>query len=277
MSSSSILVGTYGFAYKEWVGPFYPKAVPADERLAYYSGVFGAVEMVHTYYGAPKAEVVERWREQTPEEFKIAIKVPRWVAARVQGAAKRGEAQDAGLSEDVARLLEVLRPLGPRLGPLVLQFDAGFAYPAGLRALGGFLAQWPNEAARLAIEFRNQSWFQDREAEALLAEHDVAWVWNDLEPQGTNAKRVPRAIDDPAVMRDTSSKFIYVRLSGSHAGKDTHYTPKVDRGDELRRWVALVMQQLKAKPGRTAFVMLSDHYAGAGPDTARELQELLRS
>jgi uncharacterized protein YecE (DUF72 family) len=272
-----VLVGTYGFAYKEWVGPFYPKGVPTEERLGYYAGVFGAVEMVHTYYGAPKAEAVARWREQTPEEFRISIKVPRWVAARVQGAAKRGETEDAGLSEDVGRLVEVLRPLGSRLGPLVLQFDAGFNCPAGLSALRGFLGQWPNEAAQLAVEFRHPSWFEDREAEALLAQHDVAWVWNDLEPQAANGKRVPRAIDDPVVLRDTSSKVIYVRLSGSHAGKQTHYTPKVDRGDELRRWAELVKRQLRAKPGRTAYVMLSDHYAGIGPDTARELQELLRS
>jgi uncharacterized protein YecE (DUF72 family) len=131
--------------------------------------------------------------------------------------------------------------------------------------------------SQLVIAFQHQSWFLDREPEKLLSAHDVAWVWNDLEPQADQDKRVPRAIDDPAALRDTSSKIVYVRLSGSHEGKQTHYTPRVDRSDELRRWADLVERQLRARPGRTAYVLLSDHYAGVGPDTARDVQALLSS
>ena len=269
-----VLVGTYGFAYKEWVGPFYPKTVPAEERLRYYAGVFGAVEMVHTYYGAPKPNAVALWRAQTPAEFKISIKLPRWVTARAQRAERA-----VGLADDLGRMLDVLDPLGPRLGPLVLQLDEGFEYPHGLAALSAFLTGWKplSNRAQLAIAFQHQSWFVDGEPEALLRDSDVAWVWNDTEPQPDDTKRVPRAIDDPAALRDTSSKIIYVRLSGSHEGKQTHYTPRVDRSDELRRWAELVNRQLKARLGRTAYVLLSDHYAGVGPDTAREVQALLKA
>ena len=273
----SIRVGTYGFAYKEWVGPFYPAGMREDEKLAYYAGVFGAVEILHTYYGLPKPNAVERWRDQTAEDFRVSIKVPRWVAAGVQGAVKRDGVVGDGPAGALAKLVEILSPLGARLGPLVLQFDPGFVFPAGLGALRAFLEQCHSvmDGAQLAIEFRSPSWFDGEEPEALLASHDVAWVWNDLEPQAADAKRVPRAIDDPANLRDTSSKVIYVRLSGSHTGKKTHYTPREDRGDELRRWADLVKQQLNKRPSRTAYVMISDHYAGVGPDTARELTELL--
>jgi uncharacterized protein YecE (DUF72 family) len=272
-----IRVGTYGFAYKEWVGPFYPKATRDDDKLPHYSSVFSAVEMVHTYYGAPKPNVVERWRDQTPEHFRISVKVPRWTVGGMHRAAKAGKDGDGGSADQLAKVLDLLRPLGPRLGALVVQLDPSFVYPAALGALEAFLKAWAPLAgdAHLAIVFDHPSWFADRQPEQLLKAHDAAWVWNDLEPQEPGPDRFPRAIDDPKVLRDTSSKIIYVRLSGSHTGKKTHYTPRVDRSAELKQWAALVKKRLKAAPNRTAYIMLSDHYAGVGPDTARDLQNLL--
>jgi uncharacterized protein YecE (DUF72 family) len=276
-NAADIRVGTYGFAYKEWVGPFYPAGTREEDKLPYYAGVFGAVEMVHTYYGAPKPNAVERWRDQTPEDFKISVKVPRWTVGGMHRAAKAGKSEDGGSAEQLAKVLELLRPLGPRLGPLVVQLDSTFIYSGALGALEAFLKAWAPRGgdAHLAIVFDDPSWFEVNAPEQLLKAHDVAWVWNDLEPQPPDLPRIPRAIDDPAVLRDTSTRIVYVRLSGDHAGKKTHYTPRVDRTVELERWAKLVKQRLKAVPARVAYVMLSDHYAGVGPDTARELQALL--
>jgi uncharacterized protein YecE (DUF72 family) len=94
-------------------------------------------------------------------------------------------------------------------------------------------------------------------------------------PVAASQAAMPRAIDHPACQKITADSFAYVRLSGSHAGKQTHYTEAVDRSDELRRWAELVKRFLQGRPDRTAHVMICDHYAGAGPDTARELQALL--
>ena len=61
-----IYLGTCGFSYKEWVGPFYPPKTKAAEMLAFYAQRFSAVEIDSTYYGVPAPRVVESFAARTP-------------------------------------------------------------------------------------------------------------------------------------------------------------------------------------------------------------------
>ncbi|MCH7825287.1 MAG: DUF72 domain-containing protein, partial [Acidobacteria bacterium] len=70
-------VGTSGFSYKEWKGPFYPEKLPNKDMLAYYSGQLPAVEINNTFYRLPKREVIENWAAQVPEGFRFSIKASR--------------------------------------------------------------------------------------------------------------------------------------------------------------------------------------------------------
>ncbi|NIT54716.1 MAG: DUF72 domain-containing protein, partial [Aliifodinibius sp.] len=70
-------IGTMGFSYKDWAGAFYPPGISPREYLTFYSRIFNAVEIDSTFYGTPKAGSVERWREGSPEGFRICLKVPR--------------------------------------------------------------------------------------------------------------------------------------------------------------------------------------------------------
>ena len=54
-------VGTSGFSYKEWRGPFYPEKLSAKRMLNFYAGRFPSVEMNGTFYRLPKASAVEAW------------------------------------------------------------------------------------------------------------------------------------------------------------------------------------------------------------------------
>ena len=47
------LVGTSGYAYKEWKGSFYPKDLPQAQMLSYYGERFGSVEINNTFYRMP--------------------------------------------------------------------------------------------------------------------------------------------------------------------------------------------------------------------------------
>jgi uncharacterized protein YecE (DUF72 family) len=272
------LVGTYGFGFAEWAKHFYPKGVPEGERLRHYATKFHAVEMNVTYHRLPTADMVARWRDLTPEDFTITAKAPRFLV----DAIGRLDATNANSIDDLAARLmgfvDLMRPLGPRLGPIVLQLSPTLCYPRGLdvlRELFGRVMGTADPTPRFAVEFRDPSWLSSGEPAALLRASGVTWVWNDMAPGPGIESPMPRAIDDPSAAKLTADDVAYVRLSGSHTGKDSHYTKAVDRRDELQRWADLVRDFLRNRPDRTAYVMLSDHYAGTGPDTARELQTLL--
>ena len=76
MVEANIHIGTSGWSYKDWVGPFYPEGAKSTDYLRLYSRRFNTVEIDSTFYGIPRPATVEKWKESTPEEFVFSPKVP---------------------------------------------------------------------------------------------------------------------------------------------------------------------------------------------------------
>jgi uncharacterized protein YecE (DUF72 family) len=68
-SLARILVGTSGWSYASWRGPFFPAGVPAKGQLEYYASQFETVELNGVFYRTPTREAVERWRAGTGRDF----------------------------------------------------------------------------------------------------------------------------------------------------------------------------------------------------------------
>ena len=156
-----VLVGTSGYSYKEWKGPFYPKDLAAGDFLRYYGARLATVEINNTFYRMPTAKLVEGWAEAVPETFSFAVKAPQRIThiAKLQSA---GELTDT--------FVRVASKLGPRLGPLLFQLPPFLRKDvARLRA---FLESAPR-GHRIALEFRHASWF-DEDVWAALREHGAA-------------------------------------------------------------------------------------------------------
>ena len=141
-----LLAGTSGFSYKEWVGEFYPDKLAAKDMLAHYATRLPIVEINNTFYRMPNATSIQGWRSQVPDSFRFAIKVPRRISH-----IKR--LRDCG--EELAFLLRSLADLSPCLGSLLVQLPPHARCDEA--ALTGFLHEVP-EGARVAFEFRNDSW-----------------------------------------------------------------------------------------------------------------------
>src|SRR5579871_2411225 len=107
-----VLVGTSGYSYKEWKGPFYPKDLPAADFLAYYAARLSTVEINNTFYRMPTDKLVDGWAEEAPESFTFALKAPQRIThiAKLQDTAQTTEA-----------FVRVASRLGARLGPLLFQ------------------------------------------------------------------------------------------------------------------------------------------------------------
>ena len=146
--SGQLFVGTSGWHYASWLGPFYPERHPKPKMLAFYVGVFGATEINLSFYRQPTAEAVAVWRESTPEHFLFA-----WKAHRVITHYKRLRNTDENLLEMFGRI----GGLGPKAGPVLFQLPPQFKLDR--ERLAGFLATLP-PGRRYTFEFRHPSWYE---------------------------------------------------------------------------------------------------------------------
>lgn len=159
-------VGTSGYAFKEWKGPFYPEKLPDSEMLSTYATHFDAVEINNTFYRMPREKNLLEWAAQVPESFRFTLKA-------TQRITHHARLQDVG--ELVGYLAQTSAVLGQRLGANLFQLPPNFK--KDLPRLEGFLAvlpkRWP-----VTVEFRHPSWFDDQVFD-LLKSRDVPLCLSD--------------------------------------------------------------------------------------------------
>ena len=157
----NLYVGTSGYSYPKWKGKFYPKDLPAKGMLRYYGENFRSVESNSTFRGMPKPEVLKRWTEEVPADFKFGLKAPQ----RITHIKRLKDSK-----EPVSHLFEAAGVLKEQLGPVLFQLPPNFKKDA--ERLSDFLDLLPVRC-RAAFEFRHESWF-DEEIFELLKKRKVA-------------------------------------------------------------------------------------------------------
>ncbi|MDI1480302.1 DUF72 domain-containing protein [Polyangium sp. y55x31] len=162
----TLFIGTSGWQYAHWRGTFYPQSLPSARWLDHYAERFQVVEVNNTFYRLPEANVFRSWAERTPADFVFAVKMSRFFTHL-----KRLRDPD----EPIARFFDRASALGRKLGPVLVQLPPGMKRNAG--RLDAALERFPT-SARVAVEFRDESWFVP-EIESLLGRHHAALcVWD---------------------------------------------------------------------------------------------------
>jgi uncharacterized protein YecE (DUF72 family) len=200
-----LLVGTSGYSYKEWVGPFYPEKLPASEMLRYYAERFRTVEINNTFYRMPAESMLEQWLQQVPDQFTFTLKAPR----RITHTQRLRESESS-----VAEFLRRAGALGEKLGVVLFQLPPFLK--KDVPRLRDFLALLPS-GQRFAFEFRNATW-QDDEVYELLRTRGAILCVTDTDNG-----------DTPFV---ATADCGYVRL------RRTHYDD-----EELQAWAARIAAQ----------------------------------
>lgn len=179
-------IGTSGWHYDHWQGPFYPEGLRKGAFLAHYAERFDTAEINNSFYRLPEEKTLLRWRQYVPEGFVFSVKASRYLTHLKKLKDPR---------EPLERLLDRVGVLGEMLGPILFQLPP--RWRANSRRLGDFLEILP-EGYRYAFELRDPSWFND-EIYGLLAERGVAFCVYDL--GGMSPMK-------------TTADFVYVRLHG---------------------------------------------------------------
>jgi uncharacterized protein YecE (DUF72 family) len=248
-----IRLGTQGWNYDAWVGPFYPGGTRPGEFLRIYGRAFETVEVDSTFYAVPAPKTVRGWAERTPDDFTFSLKMPQEITH---------ERKLRNSDDILSQFMDSARELGAKLGPILIQFGPEFA-PSELPALAQFLPRLPRDA-RFAVEFRNRAWVHDGVI-ALLAEHHVALAL-------TDGKWIPRKQMMALASRPTSD-FVYARWMGPDRSIVDFSRIQVDRTRELETWAG-VLWELAAQ-GFDIYGYVNNHFAGHSPSSTRDMQKLL--
>jgi uncharacterized protein YecE (DUF72 family) len=157
---SIVRIGTAGWAVPKIHADL---CAPTGTHLEKYSGVLNAVEINSTFYRPHQTKTFERWCAVTPEDFSFAVKLAKSITH---------EAKLARTGALLAAFFENVRPLGEKLGPVLVQLPPKLAFEAGT-AREFFDTVRELYTGRLVLEPRHASWFT-LPADRLLRDFEVA-------------------------------------------------------------------------------------------------------
>jgi len=256
-----LLIGTSGWGYDEWLGPFYPKSLKKEDYLSYYSEIFYTNEINTTFYNIPSKWVVKSWADKTPSDFLFSAKVHKSIT-------HEHKLDVDSSSRDLQLYLGAMEPLitsGKLLGFLI-QLPPSFNKGDHFGNLKEFIRHWPGnpkaDGYHLILEFRHLSWMDDDVFAYLKKKHlTYCAVLEPLLP--------PR-------MDVTDPQLAYIRFHGY--GKNIWFD-YFFKEEEIRKW-ATSIKEVIAKTDQVG-IYFNNHFSGYATKNSlmmmRELDTLPRN
>ncbi|UCD16958.1 MAG: DUF72 domain-containing protein [Candidatus Zixiibacteriota bacterium] len=251
-----IRIGTSGYSFDDWKGPFYPSDVKKGKMFDHYVKYFTAVEINSTYYRIPHPAVMANIEKKSPHGFEFIVKVPQ------QMTHKRKD-----LEAMLPPYVECLKPMADagKLHGLLAQFPYSFKFSTD----NLHYVRKCREALQphlLFAEFRHDSWV-NRSMYDALRKSGIGYVAVD-EPQ------LPGLLK-PDLFNTTDTA--YVRLHGRNAEHwwqggalryDYNYSP-----EELEQWKEKIAK-LEGKAKRM-YIFFNNCHLGQAVKNALEMKRLL--
>jgi uncharacterized protein YecE (DUF72 family) len=259
-------IGISGYDYPAWRHRFY-EGVPRARWLPFAGSAFRSLELNGTFYSLKSPAAYAGWAAAAPSDRVLAVKGGRFITHMKQLL----DVEQALANFYASGVLA----LGAQTGPFLWQLPERLAFDPA--RLARFFAQLPRSSSaaaalarhhdarvrvplvhadvdvpyRHALEPRHPSFFT-REAQALLRDHEVAFVTAD----SAGVFPISYAVTAP---------FHYVRLHGPRQLYRGHY-----RDDELDAWAERV--RAWQEPGRDVYVYFDNDGDGHAPYDALRLQ-----
>lgn len=206
-----VRIGTSGWHYKHWRGPFYDALLPASEMLAFYLCHFDTVELNNSFYRLPTEEALKMWRESAPANFVFAMKASRFITHNK----KLSDPQSA-----LEKFMPRAELLGRKLGPILFQLPP--RWHVNPERLESFLKALPKRH-RYAFEMRDATWHTEP-IYKLLHAYNAAFCHYDL-----------AGFQSPI---EITADFTYVRLHGPGGPYQGSYSREALKtwAQRIRNW-----------------------------------------
>ena len=239
----NVFIGCSGYSYKDWKGDFYPGDLPQDDWLSFYAEQFNTVEINNTFYKFPEREILEKWMDDTPDDFYFSIKAHRFFTHLKKFNV------DKSFREKLDNFQSSLSPLTGRAGCVLWQVTGNLH--KNLSKLESFCQELNRDFTHV-LEFRHASWF-DEEVYAFMKENNLAFCM----------LSAPGDLPEDLI---TTHRTAYVRFHGKSEWYDYFYQDK-----ELEAWAG----RLKGlKDIDRLFVYFNNDKHGHAVKNARTLNEL---
>lgn len=144
---NNIFIGCSGWAYREWVGKFYPPDLKSGHYLDFYMTHFNSVEINSTFYQYPSSKTVLKWRETAPSGFKYTLKAHQMITHKL----KFNKAQ-----EWIKQMYDLSDILQEKMGCFLFQLPPSFSFTS--QNLDSIVAHL-NPFYKNVLEFRHPSWW----------------------------------------------------------------------------------------------------------------------
>lgn len=142
----------------------YPDVDQKKDKLRTYSSYFPIVELDSTYYAILRQSTIEKWCQETPERFKFIVKAHQYLTGHSDFRQHYDSIQSV-----FSEYKEMLKPMqaSNKLAFVLLQFPPWFdCTMKNVKYLQYAIQQLA--PYKVAVEFRNQTWFATENKESTL-------------------------------------------------------------------------------------------------------------
>lgn len=208
----------------------YPPSFQSKSRLEYFAHLFNSVEINSSFYKLPKFATVNKWAEGVPKNFRFTFKLSKTIT-HVKGL--------AFTAADVELFMQTVAHVGDKKGCLLVQFPPSVKMEKfdKVKELLQCITDANNEGWKIAVEFRNDSWYNEKVYD-LLETYKVSLVIHD----------VPASVTP---LRGWDAEFMYLRFHGPGGRYRGSYTEEFleEYATHIKAWI---------KKGKTVYVYFNN-------------------
>lgn len=237
-----IRIGTSGWHYDHWIGPFYPEASPSEKMLSFYAARFDTVEVNNTFYQIPDENTLRTWLKTVDDDFLFSVKASRYITHMK----KLKDPKDP-----LSRFFGSIGALDEKIGAVLFQLPPNFGKNSD--RLRSFIELLPDKY-RYVFEFRDPDWF-DEEIYNILKDNNAAFCIYEIE-----GRESPKQI---------TTDFVYIRL---HGPAKRAYQGKYEK-EELSGWAGAISTWTNS--GKDVYCYFDNDQKGYAAINAMELRDML--
>jgi len=246
-----IHIGTAGWDYKDWIGPFYPKNLDRGKFLAFYSKYFDVNEINSTFYNLLSGETFKKWINKVPSNFQFILKVWKKITH---------EFDNPSLEDDIYTFQSNVKPFENMVKGFLLQFPPWFKHSDNHFQHLSYIVRKFAKNYRIFIELRSNSWFEELDLVKLI--------------DGKNIILVTSYLENLKPFYYPKQEVYYIRLIGDR--EITKFDHLQKSQDISLSHLYLNIKELQIVPNiREIFIIVNNHFSGFAPETVNQLKREL--
>lgn len=236
-------IGTSGWHYDHWEGPFYPEGTSKKDQLPYYTNIFNTVEINNSFYQLPSESTFENWYRATPDHFMFSVKANRYIT-HIKNL--------MDVEEPLENFISRCKILNEKMGAILFQLPP--QWNINLERFRKFADLLPDRY-QIAVEFRNESWFSE-EIYGILRGKNISFCIYELGEK-----------ESPVL---TTADFVYIRLHGPAGPYQGDYSE-----NSLKNWAQKIEQWVSED--KEVYLYFDNDQKGYAPKNAQEIIHMLSS